>query len=139
MMPKTKKKTVTNDRGERQVSCWLPDDFMDEFDDYVARKMSIDLDRLVKELKLKMKDSELTIIDGKKVGYDKSVTSSYDLPKIIEYANEKVIPLTDITISRPQIDKAINKVTKIKEMEEDELIRLGDMKIIDSKTTFKYK
>lgn len=104
----------------------------------IVRKLDIERASILSDLKTHFKDNDNIEVDGKKVGYVPSVTTKYDLLDFKKFADRMSVPLTGISISKTDAEKAIKKVKKLDELEESDASELEQSRVRSSSTSFKY-
>lgn len=103
-----------------------------------VRKIDIDRDMIIAELKDYFKTNEPMNVDGKDVGYQVSFSEKYPLLEFYNFANKLSLPLDGITISKTDVKKSLKKGIGEEEMSEEDAIELEGMRISTSSNRFKY-
>lgn len=104
---------------------------------HAYRKLDADAKALKKIISKHFETNSAIEVDDKKVGYEKRESVSYLVKPWHEYTTSKEINIDDITISKTEAEKAINKWKKIKNMDGEELRELEPMQQKKMSSTFK--
>ena len=100
------------------------------------RKLEIDSGIVKKSIKEHFKMNKTEMIDGKRIGFEASLSYKYDLVKYIEYCRLHNIPLDGLTISKTEAERNINKVKFISRMTEEELRELEAIRVGTASSKF---
>lgn len=104
----------------------------------VARKIDIERKDVLDKLKDHFREHEPIAVDGKPVGFKPSFSYKYDLAKFDEFTKRLDIPLSGITVSKKDAEKAVKKVVSIDELSEEDAAELKDATIETSSNKFNY-
>jgi hypothetical protein len=112
------------------------DDF--EFKIRMLRKMDIQRDNILKEIKEYMSDKEAVMIDGKEVGFLADESYKYKFNYFSSIADVIGIDTSDVYVSKSDAEKAIKKVIKFEDMDEVTLAEIESARFQTYSNKFKY-